>query len=79
MTFSQFFLYMETLAADRRRDLRDRAIAARAAQATQDDWKHFIDLVDSDSGVEDDGVLLERIEKATPKSTHSEDEIEWQK
>lgn len=64
---------------DRRRELKEQAIAARAAQSTQEGFKHFMDVLDKKDSDAAQDEFVERVVKKKPSSTLSEDDIEWQK
>ena len=78
MTFSQYHLYLESLVADRKRDLKERAVASRLAWVDGDGWKAFLNALDNNR---DDGMdeLFAAIDAAEPKSNVNEGEIEWLK
>ena len=64
---------------DRRRELKEQAIAARAAQSTQEGFKHFMDVLDKKKTDAEQEELVERVLEKKPKPNISEDDIEWQK
>jgi hypothetical protein len=71
---------MEVRGNDQRSELRERAIAARVAGATEDGWRDFMQLLDAGSrALGPNNDFIERVCKQEPKSNIEEGEIEWQK
>lgn len=64
---------------DRRRELQERAIAARVAQSDSDGWKKFMDMLDNRDPYEGEDERLERISRDKPQSNYGEGDIECQK
>ena len=83
MTYSQFYLYLEAMGQDQLRELRERAIAARAAGATQEGWEQFMDSV---SGVDREAEakrgmeeLVEKVKNRKVKNLEDVKGVTWQK
>ena len=71
---------VEVVGDDRKRELRERAIAARAAQADKNEWRRFMDMLENKKRDEQKEISrIRRIESAVPTSNIDEDEIEWLK
>jgi len=80
MTFSQLWDYTEALDDHRRRELRERAIAARAAQAEQKEWQSFLETLEQRPGAAaGETENLDAFMHQPIASNLREDEIEWLK
>jgi hypothetical protein len=71
-------MYLEVRGNDQRSELKERAIAARVAGATEDGWKNFMQLLDAGAKAASNSDFIERVCKQEPKSNIEEGEIEWQ-
>ncbi|HEY5132105.1 MAG TPA: hypothetical protein VII85_00310 [Candidatus Krumholzibacteriaceae bacterium] len=77
ITFSQFTLYLRALGEDHKRELKERAIAARVAGATAEGWDEFMVALDSVAERESKAELIDRACAKKPPEANDED-IEWQ-
>ena len=75
LTFTQYFLYLKAAGKAHLQEFKERAIAARAANATQDGWEEFMRSFDADKRKAAQAELLEKIENAEPVSGIPEDII----
>jgi len=72
-------MYLEALLEDRKRDMRERAIAARIAQASREGWEAFMRNLRGKQSNDNMRRIVQQIKEAKPKATFKESDIEWQK
>lgn len=77
LTYNQFYLGLEMMGEDQRRELKERAIAARVGMADKRGWMQFMNLLDKGTVMERGRDNIERIISGGARSNFDEEEVEW--
>jgi hypothetical protein len=76
LTYTQFYLGLESLGERQLRGLKERAIAARVAMADKHGWKDFMNRLDSGADYSSDGPTVEQMLAGGPPADIDEGEME---
>jgi hypothetical protein len=79
LTYNQFYLGLEMMGEDQRRELKERAIATRVGMADKKGWTDFMNTLDKREPMQRGHDNIERVLAGGARSNFNEEEVEWLK